>query len=84
MKRDCTCRSFKHVTNFYCYYCHGFGHREVDRRKPKFDNNNNSSNIRMYRGTNPAGSERRRSSERIPSERERHNGVRNHTIYYDK
>ena len=67
MKRDCTSKSFKHVTNIYCYNCHGFGHREIDCRKPKFDNN--SRNSRMYRDTNPVGNERRRSSERTSSNR---------------
>ena len=47
MKRDCTDKSFKHVKDFYCYNCHGIGHRENDNRKHKFDNDNRNS-IMLY------------------------------------
>ena len=62
MKRDCTSKSFKPITNFYYYNCHGFGHKIVDCKKPKFDSNNRNS--RMFRDTNPSSNERRRSSRR--------------------
>ena len=59
MKRDCTCKSFKPITNFYCYNYHGYGHKVVDCKKPKFDGNN--TNSRMFRKTNSIGNERGRS-----------------------
>ena len=59
MKRDCTGKPFKPITNFYCYNCHGYGHKEVECKKPKFDGNN--ANSRMSRNTNPVGNERGRS-----------------------
>ena len=59
MKRDCTGKSFKPITNFYCYNCHGYGHKVVECKKPKFDGNNGNS--RMFRNTNPTGNERGRS-----------------------
>ena len=40
MKKDCTGKSFKPITNFYYYNCHGYGHKVVDYKKPKFDGNN--------------------------------------------
>ena len=55
MNRDCIGKSFKPITNFYCYNCHGYGHKVVDCKKPKFDNS------RMFRNTNPIGNERSRS-----------------------
>ena len=30
MKRDCTGKSFKPITNFYCYNWHGYGHKIVE------------------------------------------------------
>ena len=62
MKRDCTGKPFKPITNFYCYNCHDYGHKAVDNTKPKFDSNN--GNNRMFRNTNPAGNERSRSQRR--------------------
>ena len=59
MKRDCICKSFKPITNFYFYNCHGYGHKKVDCKKPKFDGNNKNS--RMFRNTNPIGNGRSRS-----------------------
>ena len=58
MKRDCTGKSLKPITNFYCYNCHGYGDREIDCKKPKFHSHN--ANSRMFRNTNPAGNERGR------------------------
>ena len=58
VKRDCIGKSFKPITDFFCYNCHGFGHKVVNCEKFIFDNSN--SNSRMFRGTNPTG---RRSSE---------------------
>ena len=51
MKRDCTNKSFSHVKDFYCYYCNGMGHKEIDCRKPKYDNDRR--NTRVSRNTNP-------------------------------
>ena len=70
MKRECTLKPFKHVTDFYCYNCHGFGHRAVNCKKPKFDHSN--SNSRMFRGTNPTW---RRSDEGK-------NGMRSNIVCY--
>lgn len=52
-------KSFKHISNFYCHNCHGYGHYAVDCKKPKFDNNNNNTNSRMFKNTNNAGNRRR-------------------------
>ena len=38
MKRDYTNKSFNHVMNFYCHNCHAVGHKEIDCKKPKYDN----------------------------------------------
>ena len=46
VKRDCTNKSFIHVTNFYCHNYHGVGHKEIDCKKPKYDND--KGNNRMY------------------------------------
>ena len=43
MKRYFTSKSFKPITNFYCYNFHGYGHKEVDCKKLKFDSNNGNS-----------------------------------------
>ena len=51
-------KSFKHISNFYCHHCHGYGNYVVDCKKPKFDSNNNT-NSRMSRNTNNASSRRR-------------------------
>lgn len=59
IKRDCTSKSFKPITNLYCYRCHGYGHKVVNCKKPKFDSDNENS--RMFRKTNPIGNERGRS-----------------------
>ena len=64
MKRDCTNKWFNHVTDFYCHNCHGMGHRAIDYRKPKYDNDRRNS--RMSRNINPI--DRRRSNERMSSE----------------
>ena len=79
MKRDCIGKSFKPIINFYCYNCHGFGHKEVDCKKPKFDSNN--SNSRMFRDTYPAGNERRKSSRKY-NEVERSNKTRSNIVCY--
>ena len=60
MKRDCTNKSFIRVKEFYCHNCHGMGHKEIDCRKPKYDNDRRNSS--MSRNTNPV--DRRRSNER--------------------
>ena len=62
MKRDCTNKSFSHVKDFYfyCHNCHGMGHKAIDCRKPKYDNDRR--NNRISRNTNPI--DRRRSNER--------------------
>ena len=60
MKRYCTNKSFNHVKDFYCHICYGMGHKEIDCRKPKYDNDRR--NGRMSRYTNPI--DRRRSNER--------------------
>ena len=60
MKRDYTNKSFNHVKDFYYHNCHGMGHKTIDCRKPKYDNDRRNS--RMSRNTNPI--DRRRSSER--------------------
>ena len=60
MKRDCTNKSFNHVTNFYYHNCHGMGHKAIDYRKPKYDNDRRNS--RISRNTNLV--DRRRSNER--------------------
>ena len=62
MKRNCTGKSFKLITNFYCYNCRGYGHKVVECKKPKFDGNNAKS--RIFRITNPTGNERERSQSR--------------------
>lgn len=38
MKRNCTNKSFNHVTNFNSHNFHGMGHKEIDCKKPKYDN----------------------------------------------
>ena len=60
MKRDFKNWSFNHVTTFYCHNCHDIGHRVIDCRKPKYENDRRNS--RMSRNTNPT--KRRRSNER--------------------
>ena len=65
MKRDCTNKSFNHVTNFYCHNCHGMGHKEIDCKKPKYDNDKRNNG--MSGNTNPI--DRRRSNERTSRER---------------
>ena len=55
MKINCVGKSFKPITNFYCYNCHGFGHKVVDCKKPRFDSNNRNS--RMFRDNNATRSE---------------------------
>ena len=79
MKRYCIGKSFKPITNFYCYNCHGFGHKAVNCRKPKFDSNN--SNSRMFRDTNPTDNERRISSRRS-NEGEGANRTRSNIVCY--
>ena len=59
MKREYTSKSFKAISNFYSYNCHGYGHNVVDYKKPKFYNDN--ANSRIFRDTNPIGSRRKRS-----------------------
>ena len=59
MKRDCIGNSFKPIINFYCYNCHGYGHKAVECKNPKLYGNN--ANSRMSRNTNPVGNERERS-----------------------
>ena len=56
MKRNCTNKSFNHVTNFYCDNCHGTGHKEIDCKKPKYGHDKRSS--RMFRNTNPINRKR--------------------------
>ena len=34
MKGDCIGKYFKHITNFYCYNCHGSSHEAIDCKKP--------------------------------------------------
>ena len=65
MKRDCTNKSFNHVTDFYCHNCHGMGHNVIDYRKSKYDNDRR--NIRMSINTKPI--DRRISKERTSSKR---------------
>ena len=60
MKINCTNKSFNHAKDFYCHNCHGMGHREIDYRKPKYDNDRRNST--MSKNTNPI--DRRRSNER--------------------
>ena len=60
MKRDCKNKSLNHVKDIYCHNCHGMGHKAIDCRKPKYDNDRRNS--RMFRNTNPTN--RRRSNER--------------------
>ena len=74
MKRDFTGKSFIPITNFYCYNCHGYGHKEIECKKPKFGGNN--ANSRMSRNTNPIGNERGRSQNRS-SDGETSNGEKN-------
>ena len=64
MKRDCTNKSFNHVKEFYFHNCHGMGHKEIDCRKSKYDNDRR--NNRMSRNTNPI--DRSRSNERTSRE----------------
>lgn len=45
MKRDCKNNSIKHVIDFYCYNFHGNGHKAIDCKKPKFNNNDRNSRI---------------------------------------
>ena len=73
MKIDYTCMYFKPVTNFYYDNCHGYGQKEEDYKKPKFNRNNENS--RMFRNTNPIGNERGRSHSRS-NYGERPNGER--------
>ena len=61
MKRDCTGKFFKPITNFYCYNCHGFGHKAIDCKKPKFVDDNKNS--KMFKDTNPMGNKRSRSND---------------------
>ena len=62
MKRDCTNKSFNHVMNFYFYW---LSHKEIDCKKPKYDNNKRNSG--MYGNIKLA--DRRRSNERTSRER---------------
>ena len=64
MKRDYTNKSCNHVTYFYCHNCHCMDHKEIDCRKPKYDNDRRNS--RMSRNTNPI--DRRRYNERTSRE----------------
>ena len=68
MKRDCTNMSFNHVKDSYSHNCHGMGHKEIDCRKPKYDNYRRNS--RMSRNTTPTDkrSNERTSKEEIPYE----------------
>ena len=59
MKRDCIGKSFEPITNFYFYNFHGYGHKEVDCKKPKFDSHNGNSI--MFRNSNLECNERGRS-----------------------
>ena len=45
MKRNCTNKSFNHVMDFYFHNCHGMGHRVIDCRKPKYDNDRRNSRM---------------------------------------
>ena len=74
MKRDCTGKSFKPITNFYCYNCHGYGHKAIDCKNPKFDSSNGNSI--MFRNTNLVGNERGRSQNRS-NDGETSNGEKN-------
>ena len=47
MKRYCIDKSFELITNLYCYNCHGYGHKVVECKKPKFVDDNKNS--RMFR-----------------------------------
>ena len=38
MQRDCTNKSFNHVTNFYCHNFHGICHKAIDCKKSTYDN----------------------------------------------
>lgn len=53
----CKGKSFKPISNFYCHYCHGYGHYVAYFKKPKFDND--SANSRIFRNTNHVGNRRR-------------------------
>ena len=59
MKRDFTGKSFKPITNLYCYNYHGYGRKVVECRKSKFFDDNKNS--RMFRNINPIGNGRSRS-----------------------
>ena len=50
MKRDCTNKLFKHVKDFYFHNFHGMGHKEIDYKNLKYDNDRRNS--RMFRNTN--------------------------------
>ena len=58
MKREIKNKSFNYVKEFYCHNFHGMGHKEIDCRKPKYDNDR--MNNRKSRNTNPIA--RRRSN----------------------
>ena len=60
MKIDYTNESFNHVKDFYCHNYHGMGHKVIDCRKHKYDNDRRNS--RIYGNTNFAY--RRRSNKR--------------------
>lgn len=79
MKRDFIGKSFKTITNLYCYNCCDYGHKEVDCKKPKFDSNN--ANSRMFRNTNPLDNGRGRSQRRF-NDGARYNGERKHVVCY--
>ena len=45
IKRDCKNKSFNHVKDFYCHNYNGTSHKEIDCRKPKYDNDRRNSRI---------------------------------------
>ena len=59
MKKFFIGKSFKPITNLYYYNYHGYGHKAVECKKPKFVDDNKNS--RMFRNTNPIGNRRGRS-----------------------
>ena len=65
MKKNCKSKSFNHVINFYFHNVHGMGHKEIDCKKPKYDNDRR--NGRMFENTNLA--DRRRFNIRTSRER---------------
>lgn len=79
MKRDCTGNYFKPITNYYCYNYHGYGHKVVDCKKPKFDSYNGNS--RIFRNTKPAHNGRGRSQSKF-NNGERSNRERKHVVCY--